>query len=228
VRRVTIEEAFQRLAAMTDLQIGPLDGEAVCLNVRGGEVVAVVAEETPEDEAVAAASLVRATIRLDNEQVLTIEIQDGGSGAYFADQAAQLQRAGQPVAPGPLPVHDLGPVGAVMTRDVKTATPDELVEDVAKRLVFHNVTGLPVEDWDGRIVGIVSEMDVIGRIGDIIRDVMTTDVISVKSDEPVERVAALMAERGIKRVPVIEEGKLVGIISRADIVRLLAERWAEG
>jgi CBS domain-containing protein len=228
MKRVTLEEAFGDSAAMQAAQYGDLQGEAVVLSVRGGEVIAVVPEGTADDGVLAAASSLRAAVRLENERVLMFEIHEGGSSASFRDEAARLHTAVQVVEAsrggGAVDVAALGTVDQVMTRGVMTATPDELVEDVAKRLAFHNVTGLPVEDWDGTIVGIVSEMDVIGRIGEVIRDVMTANVVSVPPDTTVERAARLMAERGIKRLPVLADGKLVGIISRADVVRLLAER----
>jgi CBS domain-containing protein len=105
---------------------------------------------------------------------------------------------------------------------VLTASPDELVEDIAKRLVFHNITGLPVLDWDDRVIGMVSEVDVIDKLGETIGDVMSTELTTVSRETAVEEIAALMTGRRIKRVPVIAEGMLVGIVSRADIVRAFA------
>ncbi|HIE09604.1 MAG TPA: CBS domain-containing protein, partial [Armatimonadetes bacterium] len=55
-------------------------------------------------------------------------------------------------------------------------------------------------------------------------DIMTREVVSVCEDTPVEEIARILTERGIKRVPVLREGKLVGIVSRADIVRAMAQR----
>ena len=66
--------------------------------------------------------------------------------------------------------------------------------------------------------------DVIGKIGHTIRDVMSDQVISVSRSTPVEQIATLLAERRIKRVPVLVDEMLVGIVSRADIVRAFAER----
>ena len=96
--------------------------------------------------------------------------------------------------------------------------------DAAKLLAYHNISGMPVEGWDGSIVGIVSEADVIGHIGATVSDVMTRDVISVGQEATVEEIASLMAERRIKRVPVMTNGQVVGMVSRADIVRALAAR----
>jgi CBS domain-containing protein len=228
VKRVKIEEAFEGRSASPTGGAGQPTGEAVVLDVRGGEVVAVVPAATADDDVIAAATSLRAALRLDNERVLMFEIHEGSSSAHFSDEAARLhvtlQAAGAPGTGGAVDTAGLGTVDQIMTRDVKVASPDELVEDVAKRLAFHNVTGLPVEDWDGRVIGVVSELDVIGRINETIRDVMTADVVSVAPDTPVDRAATLMAERGIKRLPVLAGGKLVGILSRADIVRALAQR----
>jgi CBS domain-containing protein len=225
MKRVRLEEALAGLPDVLRQLAEHRQGEAVVLDVRGGEVVAVVPAGTDDGEVIAAASSLRAAVRLDNERVLIVEIHEGASSASFRDAPADLHTSPRLVGAAAAEAVDtsrLGTVERIMTRDVVTASPDELVEDVAKRLAFHNVTGLPVEDWDGRIVGIVSELDVMGRINETIRDVMTAEVISVATETPIEQAAALMAERGIKRLPVLADGKLVGIISRADIVRALA------
>ena len=228
MKRVKIEEAFEGQTTALRGGSGPPSGEAVVLDVRGGEVVAVVPAATTDDDVIGAATSLRAALRLDNERVLMFEIHEGSSTAHFRDEAAHLhitlQPAGAPGRGGAVDTAGLGTVDQIMTRDVKVASPDELVEDIAKRLAFHNVTGLPVEDWDGRVIGVVSELDVIGRINETIRDVMSADVVSVAPDTPVDRAASLMADRGIKRLPVLADGKLVGILSRADIVRALAQR----
>jgi len=111
-----------------------------------------------------------------------------------------------------------------MSRTVVAVNADMLVEDAAKLLAYHNISGMPVEGWDGGVVGIVSEADVIGHIGMTVSEVMTSEVISVGERATVEEIAALMAERRIKRVPVMEDGGVVGMVSRADIVRALAAR----
>lgn len=227
MKRVRLEEAFEGSSAAPRGGAGAEEQEAVVLDVRGGEVVAVVPASTPDDGVLGAASSLRAALRLETERVLMVEIHAGANRAHFHDEPAALhavRRAEGTPGVGAVDTHALGTVDQLMTRNVKTATPDELVEDVAKRLAFHNVTGLPVEDWDGSVIGIVSELDVIDKIGEIIRDVMTPDVITVRPDTPIDEAAMLMAQRGIKRLPVLEDGKLVGILSRADIVRALAER----
>jgi CBS domain-containing protein len=201
--------------------------EAVVLAVRGGEVAVVVRPGTPDDGAVQGASAICGTLRLENERVLTFQIRAGLSGGAFEDKSAEVHAAHVRHSSATVGRRAAGPsstAGDIMTRDVVTASPDMLVEDIAKLLAFHNISGMPVEDWDGRVVGIVSEADVIGKIGDTIADVMTTEVISVDEATPIQQVAALMSERRIKRVPVMADASLLGIISRADIVRALAAR----
>jgi tRNA nucleotidyltransferase (CCA-adding enzyme) len=177
-----------------------------------------------------AASSVRAALRLENERVLSFEIHEGAAHGSFRVESARLHAEARPgpaggaAASGP----SFGGLTAeqIMTRTVMIAHADELVEDVAKRLAFHNISGMPVEDWDGKVIGVISEIDVIGKFHDTIREAMSADLLTVARDAPLEQVAALMTERRIKRVPVLEGDKLVGIVTRADIVRALADRPA--
>lgn len=144
----------------------------------------------------------------------------------------------------------------VMTRNVVTVTPETSVSEIARLLLEKRISGVPVVDADGRLVGIVSEGDLVRRLEDedgsgrswwlgllatpeeraeaYVRahgrraaDVMTKNVISVTPDTPIAAVARLLEERHIKRVPVVENGKLVGIVSRADLLRAIAARQPE-
>jgi CBS domain-containing protein len=134
---------------------------------------------------------------------------------------------------------------------VERATP---IVDVIRLLLEHEISGVPVVE-DGRVVGIVSEGDLILRErarrprggmaylaqqlfedhaklaeeykkahGLVAEDVMTRDVVTVLPGTPIEEVARLLAERNIKRVPVVEDGRLVGIVSRRDVLRATARR----
>jgi CBS domain-containing protein len=114
--------------------------------------------------------------------------------------------------------------GAIMTRDVLTARRDMPTEELAKLLAYHNVSGMPVLDEAGTVIGIVSEADVIGKRGATVGEIMTSEVVAVMEGTPIERIAVLMAEKRIKRIPVIVDGALVGMVSRADIVRAIAAR----
>ena len=114
----------------------------------------------------------------------------------------------------------------VMTPDPVTLSPDTSVHEAAQALAEHRISGAPVVDTDGSIVGIVSEYDLIARTGRTVRDVMTRAVISVPDTATLDRVRALLVTQRLKRVPVVNsQSQLVGLISRADLVRELAYRW---
>ncbi len=112
----------------------------------------------------------------------------------------------------------------IMAPNVVALGPHVLVEDAAKRLALHNISWMPVEDWDGKVVGIIGQADVIGKIGQTVADVMSTDVISVVEDASIEQIIALMSERSLEWVPVMSGDSLLGAISRADVVSALQTR----
>jgi CBS-domain-containing membrane protein len=139
----------------------------------------------------------------------------------------------------------------VMTRDVITVGEGASVTEVAKLLAEHGISAVPVVDRDRRVIGMVSEGDLLHRAetgterrrawwldmvaatnqlareyvkthSQTVRDVMTRDVISVTETTPLADIAVLLETRAIKRVPVLRDGRLVGIVSRANLVRALA------
>jgi CBS domain-containing protein len=110
----------------------------------------------------------------------------------------------------------------IMTRHVITATPELSIKELAMLLVKNQISGVPVLDARGQIVGLVSEADLIAKKGKQVEAIMSREVFSVTEDATVEEIARLMTSRRIKRVPVISDGKLVGIVSRADIVNTIA------
>jgi CBS-domain-containing membrane protein len=83
-----------------------------------------------------------------------------------------------------------------------------------------------VLDAAGAVVGLVSEYDLLARTGGTAGQVMTQAVISVTEDTDVDDVRHLLVERRIRRVPVLAGGRLVGIVSRSDVVALLTTEWA--
>ena len=222
MKRLSLADALARLPA-EGLEALPTDEEheATALTVRGGEVIAIVPKGTPDARIEADAVVIRGCLRLEDERVLTFQVRAGRDSVAFEDYSARLHPG--PHAPS---ARDVARQTAadIMSREVVTVNADMLVEDAAKLLAYHNISGMPVEGWDGSIVGIVSEADVIGHIGATVSDVMTRDVISVGQEATVEEIASLMAERRIKRVPVMRDGRVVGMVSRADIVRALAAR----
>ena len=114
----------------------------------------------------------------------------------------------------------------IMTSDVVTARPSWKVEEVTRVLHEHDISGLPVIDEEKRVIGIVTEADILARKTgqDTAEQIMSSPVHTVSEETQLEEIASLLADNKIKRVPVVREAKLVGIVSRADIVGALASR----
>lgn len=118
-------------------------------------------------------------------------------------------------------------VATMMTRAVITTTPDTSVADVADMLHIHHITGMPVLDEHQRVVGVVSEMDVVTKHGKSVADIMTADPKTVEEEVPLAEVADMLMTQRIRRLPVVRHGKLVGLISRTDLVTFFAQhQWA--
>ena len=144
----------------------------------------------------------------------------------------------------------------IMTRDVCAVRPDASLQDIARLLVDRHISALPVTDTDGRILGIVSESDLLRRgetgtekhrswwleifvdpdrlareyvkaHGIKAIDLMTTHVHCIGEDASLAAIADLMEAQHVKRVPVVRDGKLVGIVSRADLVRAILSSGAD-
>lgn len=144
-------------------------------------------------------------------------------------------------------------VADVMTRRVVTIAPEATVEDAATLMLSRRISGLFVVDKAGDLVGVITEGDLLRRDelgtergrpwwlkllvsparqaadftrahGRHVRDVMTADVISVADDAPLETVVAAMERARVKRVPVTHGGRVIGVVSRADLLRALVSR----
>ncbi|MDB5059437.1 MAG: domain containing rane protein [Chloroflexi bacterium] len=113
----------------------------------------------------------------------------------------------------------------VMTRHVITVSPDTKVEDAATQLARHRITGLPVLDAAGSVIGMISDFDVIGKQGRLVSDIMTTQVISVSPDTDLDEIGHILTGKHIRRIPVVHAGKLVGVVSRGDLIQRIAQRW---
>src|SRR5579859_6092218 len=119
------------------------------------------------------------------------------------------------------------PVKEVMTRNVITFREDTPVEEVAQTLNSKRITGAPVVAADGMVVGIVSEVDVFSKKGKVARDIMSPHVISVTEDTGIDEAARLLIGERIRRMPVIKGGRMVGLLSRSDVLEFYATtRWA--
>ena len=110
----------------------------------------------------------------------------------------------------------------VMTRDIVTVSPSTTVRNLAMILIKNQISGAPVANKAGKILGIVSEADIFTKKGKDAKAIMSKKVISVRQDASVEEVAQLMLTHAIKRLPVMDGGKIIGIVSRADIVNAIA------
>ncbi|MCA8863907.1 MULTISPECIES: CBS domain-containing protein [unclassified Halomonas] len=138
----------------------------------------------------------------------------------------------------------------IMTPNVVSVGPDTEVRDIAQLLLKHRISAVPVVDEDRQLVGIVSEGDLMRRIkdegdhrdawwltlfaggkdaGDYVKshgrkahEVMTANPLSVAENTPLHTIARMLEKHHIKRVPVLREGKLVGIVSRANLLQGIA------
>jgi CBS domain-containing protein len=147
-------------------------------------------------------------------------------------------------------------VSDIMVKDVVSVGPEASVKDVAALMLERRISGLPVVDGGGRVLGIVSEGDLIRRPeidtdkaklgwlhmflsdeqrardfvkshGRKARDVMTQPARCVAPDTPLTEVVRLMERHRVKRLPVLQDGKLAGLVTRADLLRALVMRQAQ-
>jgi CBS domain-containing protein len=139
-------------------------------------------------------------------------------------------------------------VSELMTRRVLTIGPEAPIKDVAKILVQNRISGVPVCDIEGHVLGVISEGDILYKEHDPVegfrggplawlssgssrypgytksralaaRSAMTSPAITIAPHQSVSEAARLMSSRGVNRLPVVKDGKVVGIITRADLVR---------
>jgi len=120
-------------------------------------------------------------------------------------------------------------VRQVMSENVMTLRPSSLVKDAIELLLEKGISGAPVTDENGRLVGIVSEFALLAIAydrkieDDHVAQHMTTDLLTVDIDDPISKAADLCIAHRVRRVPVMENGRLVGMISRRDVLRSVYE-----
>ena len=134
----------------------------------------------------------------------------------------------------------------IMTTDIVTLKPKDSLHQASRKLAESSTSGGPVVDEIGRVVGIVSEHDIVSYLAkfedkemeDIdtkelpilahiyvqssttpVEEIMTTEIISAKPDTKIEILARLMTENNINRIPIVDKGRLIGMVSRIDILR---------
>jgi CBS-domain-containing membrane protein len=146
----------------------------------------------------------------------------------------------------------------IMTQKVLTVTPQTSVKDLAKFLLTHKISGAPVVDGAGNVVGMVTESDLIFRdasvhlptvvtlfdavfylesskkyeqelmkiVGQSVADIMSKTVLTIAPETSMQDMATIMHDKGCHLLPVVENGKLKGIVGKADMVRAIAKEEA--
>ncbi|HSH64123.1 CBS domain-containing protein [Methyloceanibacter sp.] len=144
----------------------------------------------------------------------------------------------------------------IMTTQVVTIAPDATAKDAAEQMLASRISALPVVDASGKLLGIVSEGDLVRRAelgtararswwlelltpnrtlatdyvkahGQKVSELMTRDIVAAKPDTPIADIALMLEENAIKRVPIVDKGRLVGIVSRANLIQALAGKPAK-
>jgi CBS domain-containing protein len=143
----------------------------------------------------------------------------------------------------------------LMQSDVRTTTPEASLKDVARTLVENRISGMPVCDGEGKVVGVISEGDILfkergrpeqrsaplgwlldgGSRTDLkkatartVGDAMTAPAVTIRPSSSATAAARLMIEQGVNRLPVVvQDGRIVGIVTRADLVRAFTRQDAE-
>lgn len=117
-----------------------------------------------------------------------------------------------------------------MTRPVVAASRTATARDVAIYMLLGGFSGVPITDPDGAVVGIVTELDIIRALrsgkrldATAVTEIMTPAVITVDANAPIEKVMELLDTERILRVPVVKAGRMVGVVSRPDVLRALVE-----
>jgi CBS domain-containing protein len=143
----------------------------------------------------------------------------------------------------------------IMTKDVITVHPHTPVRELANLLLSRKISGAPVVDEAGKVLGVVTESDLIFQnkkvhlptavaildaflflespeklgqemkkiAGSMVGDICSSELVSVTPETPLDELATLMAEKKIHTLPVVDDGKLVGVIGKSDIIRTIAQ-----
>ena len=141
----------------------------------------------------------------------------------------------------------------IMTTEVLTVSPETSIADLSKTLENRQIGGVPVVAKDGRLVGVITQSDLVERardlelppainildlhiylqipshliqrvekmLGTTVGDCMTKDPVTADPDTPVSQIAGLMAKQKVHTIPVVKEGKIVGVIGKMDLVRAM-------
>lgn len=197
----------------------------------GARVVLMIV--APPRHAARHLQVVRGFVRLLSRTEAAAAVADGGS----ADAVCACPVFAEFELPEQLLVRDL------MSERPRTAHPEAPLRDAARDMMAAGLGALPVVDDDGRLLGLLSERELVRHLlttqviqdpvgkphapgggfagRKTVRDVMTRQVLCVGPEQPIAEVASLMSNKDVERVPVVCEGRLVGFLTRGDIVRKL-------
>lgn len=113
----------------------------------------------------------------------------------------------------------------IMKKDVITIGPDVTLDKAIQRLLDNKISGMPVVDDNGKILGIISEKDILNFVfcgylhNTKVSEAMTEDFVHFTPETRIEKIAVAISKYQFRRVPIIEDGIVVGIVSRRDIIR---------
>lgn len=118
----------------------------------------------------------------------------------------------------------------VMTIPVVSARANASARDIVLQLTTGLYSGMPVTEGNGKVIGIITELDLLDAVNngkELVKttasDIMTKEVTTIAPDTPISEICKLMNEKNIIRLPVVKNEKLVGVVSRSDILRYLIE-----
>jgi CBS domain-containing protein len=113
----------------------------------------------------------------------------------------------------------------LMSTNVITATKDMSVKKVMELMLRWHISGLPVVDEDNRPIGVISEIDIVNLVVDgnaletVVEEAMSKDLLKFPPDAPMKELVQCFDQKRIRRLPIVEDGQLVGVVSRRDILR---------
>jgi CBS domain-containing protein len=118
-------------------------------------------------------------------------------------------------------------ISEVMTRDVRATEPSTTIADAAKTMASEDIGPIPVVEG-GRIVGIVTDRDIVVRVvaagkdpnSTTVGEIASSDMVTVAPDDDIDDALTMMAQNQVRRLPVVEGDRLVGIVAQADVARL--------
>lgn len=116
---------------------------------------------------------------------------------------------------------------SMMTRELVTISPDASIQEAIDLVLHKQISGLPVVDHEGRLIGVITEFALLAIVYDhdvqhhCVSQHMTREVITVDANDPINRIADLCIVHRVRRLPVMEKGRLVGLIARRDVLKAL-------